>query len=993
MTITFAKPEIENSVGARLRKLAEYLPRAEAVRFGPDSISFSELDSLSDRIARYLVAVRGPAPEPVAVLLEQGIHSLAATLGILKAGKSFSIFPPYFSQDRLGAIWRDLQHPPIFSKSALRGISTSLCGDPKSILEFETASAAEGSPDLPAVTPDTIGAIFYTSASTGEPKGVMCPQRMILHTAWQNGDLYRIRPGDRLTHLSAYGFGAATTASLAAIFNGAALDLPAENAISLKHLLAFLRAHRISILSLTSFGLFRQVNPRVKRPKAALPDLRLVLLGGEDLYHPDLEIFRELFPQQTSLSYRLAGSEAMLMRENRIEFRTPLPNGKLPVGRAVPDKELLLLDEQRLPVPAGQVGEIAIRTRYLASGYWQKEERYNTSFQPDPSRPDLKIYFSGDLGRLDPDGQLEYLGRKDNIVKIRGFSLRLEDVERGLQMIGGINECCATALVLPSGDKRLAAYIVWAPGAARPVEEIRGELAELLPRFMIPTVFVFPDSLPRTATGKVARAELPPPSTIRPPLQTPLVLPVSDVEKKLCALWADLLHIDTVGIHDNFFDLGGDSLLALHLSFRIESEWNRQIPPGFFSQPTVSSLAALWQNNTPPAPAAAIPGRKAARRYQKRNRERRTRLSAPIFYGKPRIRHRERNLRDPSLLFRGLVAAAAVQFPYSPGSRWAGWAVSQPFAQRYFLHRHIVLYRQFLRDLGGAPDAPQGALEIFLAGTILWSRMARRGIKHSSGRHFVEQMRKASSRYWRDVAGLIEHGSDDAFRRFFHVTGLEYIEEALRAQKGVIIATYHNTANRLAMAALPRRLHCDPIPTISIMRALYLEKKRMREVRENFVPATEDTLIADLTLEGKNLLDEGKIIQIVPDNTSDTVGNRPLTIGGRRFQIKSGLAEYALLTGAAIVPQYSTRRLDGSIRMTIQPPIEIPSAALDREDRIYTIMKQYAAFVDRSLRLAPEGINWSTMHRVLDKPRAPRSPAPGAESGGRSSDPSRENGD
>ena len=281
-------------------------------------------------------------------------------------------------------------------------------------------------------------------------------------------------------------------------------------------------------------------------------------MGGEDLYRTDLKLFRDLFPRTTTLSYRLAGSEAMLMRENRIDARSPLPDGKIPVGRAVSDKELLLLDEQHLPVGDGQIGEIAIRSRYLASGYWRKEELFKRTFQTNPGRPEETIYFSGDLGRLAPDGQLEYLGRKDNIVKIRGFSIRLEDVERGLQMIAGVKECSATALTLPSGDKRLAAYIVWEPGAARPVEEIRRMLTKSLPRFMIPTVFVFPATLPRTTTGKVARAELPAPSTIRPPLQTPMVPPGSELEKKLCALWADLLQIDTVGIHDNFFDLGGD---------------------------------------------------------------------------------------------------------------------------------------------------------------------------------------------------------------------------------------------------------------------------------------------------------------------------------------------------------------------------------------------------------------------------------------------------
>ena len=291
--------------------------------------------------------------------------------------------------------------------------------------------------------------------------------------------------------------------------------------------------------------------------------------------------------------------------------------------------------------------------------------------------------------------------------------------------------------------------------------------------------------------------------------------------------------------------------------------------------------------------------------------------------------------------------------------------MAHPRAQGFFFHSQISLFRQFLRELGGAPEAPERALEIYLAGTVLWSRFARRGIKHSRGRDFIDQLRRSSSRYWRDLAGLIEKGSDETFQRFFQVSGLEHLETALRAKKGVIITTYHNTANRIAMAALPRRLQCEPIPTISIMRAFYLEKQRGRENAEY---ATEETLITDLTLEGKSLLENGKIIQIVPDNTSDTVGDRPLTIAGRRFHVKPGLAEYALLTGAAIVPQYSTRRLDGSIHMAFQPAFEIPPADAHREDRIFSILKQYAAFVNRSWSLAPEAINFSALSKLMRKP-------------------------
>jgi acyl-coenzyme A synthetase/AMP-(fatty) acid ligase/lauroyl/myristoyl acyltransferase/acyl carrier protein len=992
MPTGFERKEIEGSIGARLRKLAVQIPRQEAVRRGSTSITFSELNSISDRVARYLLARLGPSPEPVAVLAEQGVPSLIAMFGVVKAGKCYSIFPPQFPQERLDARWNDLHRPPVISNANHHDLALALCKDPGLVLDIDAASGSECSTELPAIPADTLGSIAYTSATTGDPKGVMCSHRMILHLGWQNGDLYRISPRDRLAHLSAYGFGAADTATFSAILNGAVLCLPEEKTDHLQSILSWLRKNQISILSLTAFGLFRQQAASGRKLRIPLPELRLVLLGGEDLFRPDLDVFWKIFPKHTALSYRLAGSETNLMRENRIERQTILPAGKIPVGYAVPDKELLLLDENHYPVPSGQIGEIAIHSRYLASGYWQRPDLYAEKFQSNTSQPDVKTYLSGDIGCLNSDGQLKYLGRKDNVVKIRGFGIQLEDVERALQLIKGIKECSATALSLPSGDKRLAAYIVRDPGASLAVEDLRRELVITLPRFMIPSVFVFLDRLPRTATGKVERSKLPEPDTIRPPLRTPYAPAASDMEKQLCAIWADLLRIDSVGIQDDFFDLGGDSLLALHLSFKIEETFHQAIPSQFFRKPTVSALAGLLETGTLPSEKRQGRRKLTSTRRGGRMLRRSSRLALPIFHRGRKPNLVQKALRNPSSLLRIFLSAVAIHLPYRQGSQWAAWFPFQAWARTLFYKDQIELFHQLVRDLGGIPEAPECALEIFLAGNLLWSRFARLGIHPDKGRNYIDQLRGASNRYWKDLARLIEKAPDDEFNRFFTVSGLEFFEQAFARGKGVIITTYHNTANRISIAALTRRLHCDPIPTISALRAFQVESARRRSEHDESHSADEQGLMADLTLEGKRLLGEGKIIQIVPDQSFDIVGNRPLEIGGRRYHIKPGLAEYALLTGAAIIPQFSTRRVDGSVHMAFQPPIEIPAGMTDREEQVYFILRQYASFVDRSWRLAPEALNWVSIKKMLRKPRVLPASESGVEEGIQPPDPGKQSG-
>jgi amino acid adenylation domain-containing protein len=968
----FSKDEIEGSVGARFHKVALARPTQVALQTERESVTFSELDSQSDTVAGYLLGKCGAASDPIAILLEQGIHSLIATLGVLKAGKSFVVFPPLLPEDRLASIWDELQHPVILSQPAHQPLADAITHGQGTVLDMREALACADPVTLPSVSPDLLAAIFFTSATTGDPKGVMWSQRMMLHTAWQNGSQYKITPADRMTHLSAYGFGAATTACFAALLNGATLFLRTEKTDDLKSILDWLRKAEITILSITSFGLIRQQESSKTVRKANVPRLRWVLLGGDDLYRSDIGVFRRLFSSQTSLAYRLAGSETMLAREIQISENTPLLMEKIPVGFSVPDKELLLLDEHGSPVPQGQEGEIAIQSRYLASGYWRQPGLSEAKFHPVPDRPEWRIYLSGDMGRLTIDGQLEFLGRKDNTVKIRGFSIQLEAVESALQALEGIQECAATALQVSTGEKRLAAYIVPAAGAALLVERLRVELAKTLPRFMIPTVFVFLETLPRTATGKVERSKLPPPGTIRPPLQTAYMPPRDEDEKKLCVLWAALLHLDLVGIYDNFFDLGGDSLLAMQLVTEIEQLFGKEIPSLFFRDPTIDTLLALWRTGALPQPETAAPGSKTPPPTAPL-RGGREWLSRPGVYMHVERGRWAKIRRDPTeglqLAARVAIASCAMRLSYAGGSRFTAWFCNQPWFVDFFFRPHIRLFRRFVAELGGCPDAPPHALEISLAGNILWSRHARRSIDYYAGPFFLDVMRKASVPFWRDLARLIERSSEDEFRRFFSFSGIEHIEAAYRKGRGVILATYHNSVNQIVVPALVRRLQCKPIPTISINRAIRLEIQRINEEKTALPAVEEAALISDLAIQGQRILTQGGIIQIVPDNTQDVVGDRPLVMGGREHKIKPGIAEMALLTGAAIVPQYATRRMDGSLQMVIAPPFEVDPQKGDHNEQVYSILRQYATFVDRSWKAAPENMRWPAMERFLAKPR------------------------
>jgi lauroyl/myristoyl acyltransferase/acyl carrier protein len=446
------------------------------------------------------------------------------------------------------------------------------------------------------------------------------------------------------------------------------------------------------------------------------------------------------------------------------------------------------------------------------------------------------------------------------------------------------------------------------------------------------------------------------------------------LEEGLCKIWAEVLQLDAVGVEDDFFDLGGDSLLALHLIFLAEETYHKQVPSVFFRHPTVAQLGGLWQSeqpeqsgiagNTPlpPAPQTEEIRRKRKPLYKSysHGKEKKGKSKGALLHP----------IRTAGFILRFLAADLAIQQPYLQGNRWVAWLCSQSFGAGLFFKPQADSFRRFIQSLGGCPNAPADALNIYLMGNILWSRHALRVLHSTSGKYFIDVLRQSTSPYWSGLAKIIETAPLDGLDRYFSISGLDHMAQAYQKGRGVIIVTYHNTANRIAMAALPRRLNCAPIPTIARQRALQMEQLRRKENPDEFSSTEEVALISDLAVQGQRLLKQGGVIQIVPDSSMDVLGDRPLIIGKREYYLKPGFAELALHTGAAVIPQYTTRRLDGSIHTAFQPPMDPHADGEDHETQIYSLLKQYAEFVDRSWQLAPESLKYAVIEKYLTQPMA-----------------------
>ncbi len=598
----FKLGEIEQSIPDRFEKQVAEYPDRVAVKSRYQELTYDALNQIANRVARAVLAQRGKGEEPIALLLEQGAPLIAAILGVLKAGKIYVPLDPSFPRARLTYMLEDSQAALILTNNKNLAMAEEFARrslPPINIDEFDT-SARDENPGL-SISPDALAYILYTSGSTGRPKGVVQKHRNLLHEIMNYTNEARICADDRLSLLRSCSFAGAMRDVFGALLNGAGLYPWYIKDEGLADLPGWLIEQQVTIYrsSVTAFRHF--INALTGREE--FPRIRLVYLAGESVYKSDVELYKKHFSPDCILVNGLGCSESFTFRWYFIDKETPIINSNVPAGYEIDGMETRLIDEAGKEVGPDEIGEIAVKSRYLSPGYWQRPDLTQAAFFPDPSGGGERTYRTGDLGRMLSDGCLVHLGRKDFQVKIRGYRVEIGEIEMTLLEHGKVREAAVVARDDKFGGKRLVAYVVPHQEQAFTVSELHRFLQEKLPEYMLPSAFVMLDALPLTPSRKVDRRALPEPEPVRPELENPFVAPRTVLEEGLAALWAKILGLERVGIHDDFFDLGGQSLLAIRLFLEIEKELGRRLPVvTLFQGPTIAQLADVLQRKESSAP-------------------------------------------------------------------------------------------------------------------------------------------------------------------------------------------------------------------------------------------------------------------------------------------------------------------------------------------------------------------------------------------------------
>jgi amino acid adenylation domain-containing protein len=583
--------EVEQSVPARFEMVAALCPTASAVRCEGRAISYDTLNRSANRIARAVTAVSGEACGRIALLFRHRPPALAAMLGVLKAGKTYLPLDPSYPEARTAFILEDCRPDLILVHRDTASQAEVLARGRCPVLDIDEIDAALPD-DNPGriVSPDALAYIIYTSGSTGRPKGVMQTHRNLLHFIRSYSSGLRISAADRLSLIPSFSFSASLMDIYGALLNGAALSLFDIREEGSAGLARWLMDERITVYHSVP-TLFRHFLAGLSGEEH-FPYLRAIDLGGEPLFGRDVELFQRHFAKECIMVNHLAFTEASVVARNFICMDSIVPTGRVPAGRPADGVEVSLIDESGQPAEDGRTGEIVLRSRYLSPGYWGQTDLTLAAFAPAPDGSGLRLYRSGDLGRFRPDGALEYLGRKDFRVKIRGFTVEPAEIEAVLIELDSIRDAAVMAREKGAGEQLLVAYLV-AEGLSPPsAGALREILRDRLPDYMVPAEFVFLDALPLNPNGKVDRSALPAAHTgmTEPDLSRPG--PRNDTERRLADLWRQVLVLDEVTVTDNFFDLGGHSLRAFQLFAGIEKTFGKRLSPSvLLRSPTIELLA------------------------------------------------------------------------------------------------------------------------------------------------------------------------------------------------------------------------------------------------------------------------------------------------------------------------------------------------------------------------------------------------------------------
>ncbi len=560
-------------------------PDATALIFEQERMTYAELNDSANRLAHHLIGL-GVEPESIIGLcLENSLDQIVGLLAILKAGGAYLPMDPSLPIERLAFMLENSRALAVVTRSNM--VEKFAKGKAKIIsidADRELIQAQSSKSPQIKTGPNNLAYVIYTSGSTGQPKGVLIEHKGICNLAHAQSKAFYVRPESRVIQFASFSFDASVSEIFMALVTGAALCVATrEQMLPGQPLADLLNSQSITTATIPPAVL-------ATLPQQVFPKLETIISAGESC--------AQELAERWSASRKFInayGPTEVTVCASLFEYEV-CPTGSVPIGKPLANLKTFILDRNMQPVPVGCAGELYVGGVGLARGYLSRADLTAEKFVPNPfsSNPGARLYRTGDICCYLEDGNIEFIGRKDHQVKLRGFRIELGEIESTLASHPSVQEAVVIVSEEEADDKRLVAYIVGQKESEEP--DLRAYLKDRLPEYMIPAAFVFLPSLPLTVSGKIDRKALPSPAGQRS--EAGLILPQTRVENEIAQIWKELLKVETVGVQDNFFDLGGHSLLGTQMVTRIRRIFGVEISLKelFTGMHTISALAQAVEN-------------------------------------------------------------------------------------------------------------------------------------------------------------------------------------------------------------------------------------------------------------------------------------------------------------------------------------------------------------------------------------------------------------
>ncbi|MCE4573782.1 non-ribosomal peptide synthetase [Caballeronia sp. CLC5] len=602
--ITIEAPE--TTVMALFEAQASTSPDAVAVVFEDERVTYGELNARANRLAHRLIAEGVKPDDRVAICVERGIEMVIGVLGILKSGAGYVPLDPAYPAERLSYMLEDSAPVAVLAQAGTRDVLGEL---PAPVIELDgRAFEAQPShnPVVAGLNPQRLAYVIYTSGSTGQPKGVMIEHRNVVRLFTATNHWFGFGAQDVWTLFHSFAFDFSVWEIWGALlYGGRLVVVPKAVSRSPRDFYRLLCDEGVTILNQTPSAFRQLISAQGESGRAHR--LRQVVFGGEAL---EPAILLPWYAREENAATQLVNMYGITETTVHVTYRAlsaldAQRAGRSPIGGRIPDLRMYVLDVHGQPAPVGVTGEMYVGGAGVARGYLNRPELSAQRFVKDPFShdPHARMYKTGDLGRWLADGTLEYAGRNDDQVKIRGFRIELGEIEAKLLACRGVREAVVIVRQDASDDKRLVGYVVGQDGAAVSAADLRAQLSMVLADYMVPSAFVNLDALPLTQNGKLDRRALPAPDRSSVAAKV-YEAPQDEAETAIARIWQELLGVERVGRHDDFFALGGHSLKVIASLARVAGVFGKQIAQlDFYRQPTVAGVAALLARDTDAAHA------------------------------------------------------------------------------------------------------------------------------------------------------------------------------------------------------------------------------------------------------------------------------------------------------------------------------------------------------------------------------------------------------